>query len=100
VEHFSTKYLGPRINNKLTRNGQQLQGIKLYTVDLTKIGGKGEFRCPKCGIKISPNDKTEDVYTVLEPVMKGDSLEKILLQCNRCGSQMSLTGFRFLNIIR
>jgi len=75
-----------------------LQGIKLYTVNLTKIGGKGEFRCPKCGIKISPHDRTENIYTVLEPVMRGDYLEKILLQCNQCGSQIYLTGFKFLNI--
>jgi hypothetical protein len=77
-----------------------LQEIKFFTVDLTKIRGRGEFGCPKCGIEISPDDKTENAYTILEPVMKGDCLEKIILQCNRCESQIQLTGFQFLNIIR
>jgi predicted RNA-binding Zn-ribbon protein involved in translation (DUF1610 family) len=70
---------------------------KLYTVDLTKVKGKGEFRCPKCGTEISPNDRTEDVYTILETVMKKDRLEKVILQCNSCGSQINLVGFRLLS---
>ena len=77
-----------------------MQGIKLYTVDLTKIRGEGEFKCPKCGIKISPDDRTENIYRVLEPVMTRGALEKILLQCNQCGSQIYLTGFKFLDIRR
>jgi predicted RNA-binding Zn-ribbon protein involved in translation (DUF1610 family) len=77
-----------------------LQAIRFYTIDLTKIGERGEVRCPKCGIEISSDDKTEKAYTILEPVMKGDCLEKIILQCNRCESQIHLTGFQFLNIIR
>jgi hypothetical protein len=56
-----------------------LQEIKFFTIDLYKIKGRGEFGCPKCGIKISPDDKTEDAYTILEPVMKGDCLDKIIL---------------------
>jgi hypothetical protein len=67
---------------------------------LTGIRGIGAFKCPKCGIKISPDDKTEKAYTILKPVMKGDSLEKIILKCNRCQSQIHLTGFQFLNKIR
>jgi hypothetical protein len=54
-----------------------LQEIKFFTIDLTKIRGIGEFGCPKCGTKISPDDKTENAYTILEPVMKGDSLKRI-----------------------
>jgi len=77
-----------------------LQGIKFYTVDLTKIRGRGVFKCPGCEIEISPDDKTEKVYIILEPVMKEDSLEKILLQCNRCKSQIHLTGFHTLHKIR
>jgi len=73
-----------------------LQRVKLYTIDLTKIKGRGEFRCPKCGIRISPDDETEDAYTILETVMKGDCLDKIALQCNKCGSHIYLTGFSFL----
>jgi hypothetical protein len=77
-----------------------LQEIKFFTIDLYKIKGRGEFECPKCRIKISPDDKTEDAYTILELVMKGDCLDKIILQCNKCGSQIHLTGFHILNKLR
>ena len=69
-------------------------------IDLTKIKGRGEFRCPKCRIEISPDDGKEDAYTILEPVMKKDSLEKIILKCNKCESQIQLIGFHLLNRIR
>jgi phage terminase large subunit GpA-like protein len=58
--------------------------------------GSGEFRCPKCGAEVSPDDETENVYVVLETVMKGDCLERIILQCNKCGAQIHLIGFHFL----
>jgi len=76
-----------------------LQRIKFYTIDLTRIMGRGEIRCPKCETEISPDDKTEIVYTILEPVMRGENLEKVILQCNKCGSQIHLTGFHALNKI-
>jgi len=77
-----------------------LQSIRFYTIDLTKIGGRGDFKCPKCGIEISPDDKTEEAYTILKTVMKADSLEKIILQCTRCKSQIYLTGFHVLSKTR
>jgi uncharacterized protein with PIN domain len=70
-----------------------LQRIKVYTVDLTKTGRSGEFKCPKCGAEMSPDDETEEVYTILEAVTKGDHLEKVILRCNRCESQIHLVGF-------
>jgi hypothetical protein len=70
-----------------------LQTINYYTIDLIKIEGRGEFLCPKCRTEISPDDKTDNVYTILETVMKGENLEKIILQCNKCGSRIQLTGF-------
>ena len=76
-----------------------MEQIEFYTIDLTKINGSGEFKCPRCGTEISPHDETEDVYTILETVTKGDDLEKIILRCNRCGSQIHLTGFHVLNKI-
>ena len=77
-----------------------MQTVKFYAVDLTTIKGKGELKCPKCGVKISPDDKTERTYTIQEPVMRGNSLEKIGLQCNTCGSQIHLTGFPTLDKMR
>jgi len=71
-----------------------LRETELYTVNLTKIKGKGDFKCPKCKVKISPDDQTENVYTILETIMKGESLEKIMLQCNKCGSHINVTGFQ------
>jgi DNA-directed RNA polymerase subunit RPC12/RpoP len=75
----------------------ELQGNRFYTIDLTKIKGSGEIKCPKCGTTISPDDKTENTYTIMETVMKDESLDRISLQCNRCQSKISLTGFRLLN---
>jgi ribosomal protein S27AE len=78
----------------------EMQSVKFYTVDLTRIEGKGQFKCPKCGVKISPEDKTERNYTICEPVMKDNSLNSIVLQCNKCGSQIHLTGFTILDRMR
>jgi len=64
-----------------------------YRVDLTKIEGAGDFPCPSCGAIISPDDETETVYTILEAKMKRESLESLIIQCNRCGSEIRLVGF-------
>jgi predicted RNA-binding Zn-ribbon protein involved in translation (DUF1610 family) len=74
-----------------------MEEVRSYTIDLTTIDGRGEFRCPKCGTRISPDDQTEKVYTIVETLTKEDSLESILLQCNKCGSQIQLVGFEVLN---
>ena len=62
----------------------------MHVINLAKIEGSGEFDCPKCGIKISPDDETDETYIILETVMKGEKLEKIVLQCNKCKSQIQL----------
>jgi transcription initiation factor IIE alpha subunit len=69
---------------------------KSFSIDISRTKGSGEFKCPKCGTKISPNDQSEDVYTILKPVMKRDRLEKIILQCNKCRSKIHLVGFNVL----
>jgi predicted RNA-binding Zn-ribbon protein involved in translation (DUF1610 family) len=74
-----------------------LQRIEFYTIDLTKVKGKGEFTCPKCGTIISPDDRTENVYTIIEPVVENESLKKLIIKCNSCGSQIHLTGFDLLD---
>jgi len=75
-----------------------LQSTKFFTIDLSKT--KGKIRCPNCKVEISPDDETEEVYIILEPVMKGDLLEKIILQCNKCGSQIHLIGFELLHKLK
>jgi predicted RNA-binding Zn-ribbon protein involved in translation (DUF1610 family) len=73
-----------------------MQKAKHYIIDLTTIEGRGEFKCPKCGVEISPDDKTEKAYTIIEPIINGEKLERIIIQCNNCKSQIHLTGFQTL----
>ena len=67
-----------------------------YRIDLTKIDGDGDFSCPRCGAKISPDDETEEVYSILEPRVNNKGLEELLICCNRCSSHIQLTGFSSL----
>ncbi len=67
-------------------------------LDLTKIDGNGDFPCPKCGITISPEDESEDVYIILEEKVNGEALEELTIQCNKCGCQIRLTGFPALEM--
>ena len=70
-------------------------GKDQYKIDLTspKIQGVGGFPCPKCGTTISPDDESEDIYTILDTKVKDDQLAEVILQCNNCGSKLTLTGF-------
>jgi DNA-directed RNA polymerase subunit RPC12/RpoP len=65
----------------------------VYEVDLTKIQGDGDFPCPNCGVIISPEDETEDVYRILKTKVRGETLEELVIQCNKCGSRIHLVGF-------
>ena len=66
----------------------------VYQVDLTKLEGEGDFPCPGCGIVISPEDETEDIYTIVSTKVTGEDLEELVIQCNRCKSKIRLVGFR------
>ena len=65
----------------------------VYQVDLTKLEGEGEFQCLGCGIVISPEDETEDVYTIVRTKVTGEDLDELVIQCNRCKSKIRLVGF-------
>ena len=67
-------------------------------MDLTKIDGNGDFPCPTCGIKISPEDETEDFYTIVEEKVSNDTLEELIIRCNSCANQIRLTGFSYLEM--
>lgn len=65
----------------------------IYKVNLTEIQGEGDFPCPGCGIVISPDDETEDVYTIISTKVNGQELEELVIQCNSCKSKIRLVGF-------
>ena len=67
-----------------------------YKVDLAKIHGTGDFECPKCGVTISPDDESNDAYSIMNLKTQRDALEEVSIQCNRCKSLIRLTGFRLL----
>jgi len=66
---------------------------QIFTIDLSKVEGKGDFPCPNCSVVISPDDLSDTVYTIVETKVNGDSLEELVIQCNKCGSKIRLTGF-------
>jgi hypothetical protein len=67
-----------------------------YMLDLTKIGGKGDFSCPCCGNTISPDDCTENAYTIIEAKVNSHGLAEVVICCNKCEVQLHLTGFSML----
>ncbi len=66
---------------------------QMFTVDLSKIEGDGDFPCPQCGVTISPDDQTDDNYTIVDTKVNGEDLQELTIQCNKCGSKIRLIGF-------
>ena len=75
-----------------------MKQLLVYTVDLLKLDGKGDFLCPCCGVSISPEDETEEVYSILETRAINDVLEDVLILCNSCSNKILLTGFSVLKV--
>jgi DNA-directed RNA polymerase subunit RPC12/RpoP len=67
-----------------------------YKMDLTKIKGKGDFACPGCGTRISPDDQSEAAYSILGSKVDNTCLEEVVIRCNKCSSHIHLTGFSLL----
>jgi len=67
-----------------------------FNVDLLSIEGDGVFNCPGCNNPISP-DETEDAYTIKDTIMRGNNLEYLVVQCNKCKSHIQLEGFSLLS---
>lgn len=70
--------------------------MQVYVLDLTKIDGQGEFSCPRCGNVISPDNCSENAYSILEAKVSNQDLEEIMIRCNKCQSELHLTGFSLL----
>jgi hypothetical protein len=90
----------PKMSETFVQRIEKIKAKQLLVseLDLTKIQGNGDFPCPNCGIIISPEDETEDVYTILEEKLKSEVLEELLIQCNKCSHQIRLTGFPILEM--
>lgn len=68
--------------------------VHVHTIDLREIEGEGDFTCPKCGATISPDDVSEENYTVVEVKENEDGLmEEMTIQCLKCKSEVRLIGF-------
>ena len=64
-----------------------------YKLDVATTKRSGDFACPCCRIKISPDDHSENVYSLGDIKLNKSALEEIVLRCNRCNSIIRLTGF-------
>jgi len=67
--------------------------ILSFKVDLTRTDKEGAFYCPLCQNSISPDEDSEKDYSILETKVNGIGLEEVVINCNRCGSQINLIGF-------
>ena len=68
-----------------------------YVVDLSLTRSNGDFLCPRCGLLMSPDDETEENYCILGTTVNDDSLEEVVVQCQRCRSEILLVGFSTLD---
>ena len=73
-----------------------MKQTQVYVMDLTKTDGEGGFSCPGCGTAISPDDCTEEAYSILEAKVSNQGLDELVIRCNKCASELHLTGFSIL----
>ena len=82
----------------ITKKTIHTKQVIVYEIDLTQIEGNGDFQCPTCGVTISPEDETENVYIIIDEKIEGEDLEELTIQCNKCSTKIRLTGFPSLEI--
>jgi len=95
---FSLAYEESKLPGAVAQNGKKTKQVAVTELDLTKIEGNGDFPCPICGVTISPEDESEDVYIIIEEKVKDDILEELVIQCNACSCRIRLTGFPVLDM--
>lgn len=66
---------------------------KQNEVDISKTSRNGSFLCPNCKTTISPDDHSEETYTIYEVVADGNNLQELVLYCKNCCSFIHLKGF-------
>jgi uncharacterized C2H2 Zn-finger protein len=81
------------------KKARRMKQTHAYVLDLTKIDGNGDLACPRCGNTISPDDYTEEAYSILEPRVNCYGLEEVIIRCNRCASLLYMTGFSLLQML-
>ena len=71
-----------------------MKQVQVNTIDLREVEGEGSFKCPKCGAIISPDDVSEENYTVIEVKENKEGLmEEMTIQCLKCKTDIRLIGF-------
>jgi hypothetical protein len=69
----------------------------VFTIDLEKIKGDGDFNCLLCQETISPDDESGKVYEIVAlSICNNGSLSRTSIICRRCGSIIHLEGFGML----
>jgi transcription elongation factor Elf1 len=66
----------------------------VYKVDQSTTKKNGAFGCPECGTNISPDDCTEETYTILDVKVIDHMLNEIVICCKKCLSKIYLSGFQ------
>jgi predicted RNA-binding Zn-ribbon protein involved in translation (DUF1610 family) len=70
-----------------------IKQLTVYRIELSRIKKDGTFQCPNCGTKISPDDCSDKAYSIIDINVNSYGLEDITFRCNRCQSQIYLSGF-------
>ena len=65
-----------------------------YRINLVSIEGDGSLSCPKCGMIISPQEKTEENYRILDTKIVKNELVELVVSCGKCESTIVLGGFQ------
>jgi hypothetical protein len=74
----------------------RMKQTHVYVLDLSAINDDGDFSCPRCGTMISPDECTEEAYSILETKVDNHGLNELVIRCNKCESNLHLTGFSLL----
>jgi len=57
-------------------------------IGLSDLDDTASFHCPNCGSRISPDDETEDVYSIIDHISDGN-LQAVMISC-QCSQQVVL----------
>ena len=64
--------------------------LSAHRIDIKTTNLEGAFNCPNCDTFISPDDETKKVYSVVETIMRNDTLKEIVILC-RCKTLLNVS---------